>query len=94
MTFHSYKTRSPIMTVLCRELMKRFDSREHINYRSKPDRRTALWLAVNSMNPDLIAELLSQNADARLSDLQGISAVDLLAKLLISFQKYERHRDM
>jgi ankyrin repeat protein len=91
--FHPPKNLSPITAALCRELMKRSDSREQINHMSKPDRRTALWFAVNLMNPDLVAELLWRGADARLTDSNGVSAVDLLEKLLIHLQKSESHRN-
>ena len=83
---------NPIVMDLAKELLKRYNSTEEINYISKTDGKTALWLGERALNYDLVAELLAHGADVRIADSDGVSAIDLLRKQITHVRTVEHHQ--
>lgn len=49
-----------------------------VNFKRKKDERTALWMAVEAENYDLVSKLLEFKADPNVPDRNGVSALALL----------------
>lgn len=91
-SFHRHMRLNPVLTALAKELLKRYDSVKEINYARKTDGKTALWLGVRELNYDLVGELLSKGADARIADSDGVSALDLLQNQIVHVRTIENHQ--
>ena len=90
-SFHRHMRLNPVLTALAKELLKRYNSAKEINYARKIDGKTALWLGVRQLNYDLVGELLSNGADTRIADSEGVSALDLLQKQIVHVRTVEHH---